>query len=166
MRKMTLLVVLIMIFGIAVGSRQDVETASIANPNAEVYFVDSSMLRLIPQTIRVGKVSRQKAAEKIIKELIAGRDENPKILRLIPKIKKGMTVKVKNNIAIVDMTQEFVDKHSGERTHEILTIYAIVNSLTSIDGIDNVKFTIAGQRKKEFQGFLDLRETFIPDYYI
>ncbi len=166
MRRMTVLAVLLVLFAVAVGSKTSLQTAKTGNPNAELYFVDSAMLRLVTEDFQVGHVSRQKAAEKVLEELIRGRDENPKILRLIPNIKKGMTVKVKNNVATVNLTPEFVEAHSAERQHELLTVYAIVNSLTSIDGITNVKFTIDGKVEKRFKGFIDMRETFIPDYYI
>lgn len=166
MRKMTILIVLLVLFGVAVSSKTSMQTAKTGNPNAELYFVDSGMLRLVKEEYKVGHISRQKAAEKVIKELIRGRDGNEKILRLIPDIKKGMTVKVKNNTATVNLTKEFIESHSDERQHEILTVFAIVNSLTSIDGIDNVKFTIEGKPEKRFKGFIDMRETFIPDYYI
>ncbi len=33
-----------------------------------------------------------------------------------------------------------------------MTIYSIVNSLTEIDGIQKVKFTIAGKAQKEYLG--------------
>jgi len=30
----------------------------------------------------------------------------------------------------------------------------------------NVRFTIDGKRQKDFKGYIDMRETFIPDYFI
>lgn len=166
LQKITLFIVFLVLLGIAAGSQTGIETAKTGNPDVELYFVDSSMLRLIPETYRVGNVSRQKAAETVITELIAGRDHNTKILRLIPNIRRGMTVKVHNNTATVNLTKKFVEQHSDSRTHELLTVYSIVNSLTSVDGIENVKFTIDGKSQKDFKGFIDMRETFIPDYYI
>lgn len=166
MRKITVFLGLIVLVVVAVGSRMSVQTARIGNRTAELYFVDSAMLRLIPTEYDVGHVSRQKAAEKVVEALIAGRDDNDKILRLIPNIRRGITVKVDNNTAVVNLTAKMVAQHSDERTHEILTIYSIVNSLTSVEGIDNVKFTIDGKTQKRFKGFVDMRETFIPDYYI
>ena len=38
--------------------------------------------------------------------------------------------------------------------------------LTGLDGIVNVRFTIDGKRQKDFKGYIDMRETFIPDYFI
>lgn len=133
---------------------------------AELYFVDSSMQRLIPSDFEIDTSDPEKAAEKVIDELISGRDENPKIMRIIPNIKDGLSVKVEDETAYVNMTGEFVNAHSDLRQHELLTIYQIVNSLTSLDGIVTVKFTIDNEVKKDFKGFCDMRETFIPDYYI
>ena len=132
----------------------------------QLYFVDSSMLRLIPSDFEVGTKNPSKAAKIVINELLRGRDDNDKILRLIPNVKNGLSVKVRGTTAYVNMSDEFVRLHSDIRRHEILTIYSIVDSLTSVDGIVNVKFTIDGREEKDFKGFCDMRETFIPDYYI
>ena len=134
--------------------------------NVKLYFVDSSMQRLIPSDFTVKTKNTDKAAKAVIDELIKGRDNNKKILRLIPNIKKGLSVNVKGQTAYVNMSDEFVRLHSDAKPHELLTIYSIVNSLTSIDGIVNVKFTINHKIQKKFKGFCDMRETFIPDYYI
>ena len=132
----------------------------------QLYFVDSSMQRLIASDFTLSTKNPDKAAKEVISELIKGRDNNPKIMRLIPNIKNGLTVKVKGGTAYVNMSREFVDSHSAARQHELLTIYSIVNSLTSIEGIVNVKFTIDNKEQKDFKGFCDMREIFIPDYYI
>ena len=48
------------------------------------------------------------------------------------------------------LKQELVDKHPDGRDLELLTVYSIVNSLTGLDGIVNVRFTIDGKRQKDF----------------
>ncbi|MBE7044453.1 MAG: hypothetical protein E7397_02910 [Ruminococcaceae bacterium] len=131
-----------------------------------IYFVDRAMLRLIETKETVKATGPQQAAQKILKEIEAGRDNNPKILRLIPKDVKPMQVTVRDGIAYVNLSRELVEEHSGARSHELLTVYAIVNSLTSVDGIVNVRFTVDGKPERDFKGFLDMRETFIPDYYV
>lgn len=134
--------------------------------NVKLYFVDSSMQRLIPSDFKVETKRPQKAAKAVISELLKGRDNNPKIMRIMPDINDGLSVSVKGTTAYVNMSSEFADKHSSSRQHEYLTIYSIVNSLTSVDGIVNVRFTIDKKEQKDFKGFCDMRETFIPDYYI
>jgi len=132
----------------------------------QLYFVDSSMQRLLPSDFTVKTDDTEKAAKAVIRGLIKGRDNNPKIMRLIPNIKNGLTVKVKDQTAYVNMTGVWVAAHSDLRQHETLTIYSIVNSLTSVKGIMNVKFTIDHKVQKDFKGFCDMRDTFIPDYYV
>lgn len=134
--------------------------------DVKLYFTDSSMLRLIPSDFTVEAKNADKAAKAVVSELVKGRDGNKKILRLMPNVKDGLTVRVKDGTAYVNISEEFAVLHSSSRPHELLTIYSVVNSLTSIDEIVNVKFTIDGKIQKDFKGFCDMRETFIPDYYI
>lgn len=137
------------------------------NPiDVQLYYTDSSMLRLIPSDFKTDTSNKSKAAKIVIQELLRGRDDNKKILRIMPDVKNGLSVKIKENTAIVNLSSEFVRLHPNTRQHELLTIYSIVNSLTSIKGITKVKFTINDKEEKDFKGFCDMRETFIPDYYI
>lgn len=142
------------------------QQANAVNETAELYFVDSELMMLIPSTYYLPAVSRDKAAKKVINELISGRDDNDKIMRIMPKIKNGITVKVKNDTAYVDLSNEFVQAHTDNAHKEILTIYSIVDSLTSIDGIKKVRFTIGGKEQADFKGNVDMREVFLPDYTV
>lgn len=142
------------------------QQANAVNETAELYFVDSELMMLIPSTYYLPAVSRDKAAKKVINELINGRDDNDKIMRIMPKIKNGITVKVKNDTAYVDLSSEFVQAHTDNAHKEVLTIYSIVDSLTSIDGIKKVRFTIGGKEQADFKGNVDMREVFLPDYTV
>ncbi len=139
------------------------DTKKLSEP--EIYFVDSDMFRLVSVDFECNERSREKQAEAVISELILGRDKNKKITRMIPK-KDCLSVKIKDDTAYVDIDEESVKDFPDGRVSEVLTVYQIVNSLTSIDGVVKVKFTIGGEVKKKFKGFIDMRETFIPDYYI
>lgn len=132
----------------------------------KLYFVDSEMLRLLPVEIYISDTTPQKKAQAVIDELIQGRDDNPKILRTIPNIKNCMSVKVKDTTAYVDISKEMTEAHPDSRELELLTVYSIVNSLTGIEGITTVRFTIDHEVSKDFMGYIDMRETFIPDYFI
>ena len=134
--------------------------------NAEIYYVDSSMQRLIPVDMDIGCTTQTKAAQKVINKLIEGEDYNRRILRLLPKDKKCMSVKVKENTAYVNLTERFTENIPENKNQEILMLYSIVNSLTSIDGIDTVKFLFDGEERKTYIGGIDMREVFIPDYYV
>lgn len=131
-----------------------------------LYFTDSQILKLLPRRIQIPKLDTEEQAKYVLKLLIEGDDENLKIKRTIPDIKDCMSVYVKNEIAYVDIKQSAIENHTDGRDIELLTVYSIVNSLTSIEGIHNVRFTISGKKQKAFMGYLDMRETFIPDYTV
>lgn len=133
---------------------------------AKLYFVDAQMMRLLPLKVYIRDFTPQKEAKILLNELIRGRDDNPKIRRIIPNIKNCMSVRVEGKTAYVNIKKEMVENHPDGRDLEILTVYSIVNSLTSIKEIETVRFTIDGKRQKDFKGFVDMRETFIPDYYV
>lgn len=139
---------------------------SVETEEVKLYFVDAQMLRLVPVKVSIPKMPPQKQAKRVLDELIEGRDDNPKIRRLIPKDKGCMSVKVKNRIAYVDINDEMLEAVPDGRDLEELTVYSIVNTLTGLDGIVNVRFTINGEAQREFKGYIDMRETFIPDYFV
>lgn len=136
----------------------------IKNIDAKIYYVDHSMLRLIPINLNLGKTTTKNAANLIVDELIEGNDKNPKILRVIPNINNCISVKLKDKTAIVNLKKDFIKNKPENKIHGLLAIYSIVNSLTSIEGIDTVQFYINGKEDKGFVSGLDMRETFIPDY--
>lgn len=131
----------------------------------KIYFIDAEMFRLLPVQIFIADSTPQKKAERVIDELILGRDDNPKIKRTIPKLKNCMSVKVNGSTAYVNLTKEMKEAHPDGRDGELLTIYSIVNSLTEIEGISTVRFTVENRTEKDFLGHVDMRETFIPDYF-
>lgn len=136
------------------------------NIDAQIYYVDHSMLRLIPVNMNFEQTTTKGAAEEMIEKLIDGRDENPKILRVIPDEENCIRVKIRDKTAIVDIKKKFIKNKPENKIHGLLAVYSIVNSLTSIEGIDTVKFLFDGKADKGFVSGLDMRETFIPDYYL
>ena len=135
-------------------------------PNTSVYYIDSELLMLIGVPTYCEGENNQEIAENILLKLRAGQDFNKKIKRQIPDIDNGMTVRVSEKTAFVNLSSEFVEKHAEGRIPEKLTVYQIVNSLTSVDGIDFVKFTINNKESKCFKGFIDMREIFSHKDYV
>lgn len=155
-------VILSLAFGVSVYARG----ARVNTIEARLYFVDAEMLRLVPVTMSIPEGKTQRMAQRVCDELVKGRDENPKIRRVIPKVKKGLTVKVKDSCAYVNISRELAENHPDGRDLEILSVYQIVNSLAALDGVVTVRFTVDGEVTHDFMGYLDMRETFVPDYFI
>ncbi|MGI6668478.1 MAG: GerMN domain-containing protein [Acetivibrionales bacterium] len=92
-------------------------------------------------------------ASAIINELIRGPSNEATHKRTIPAEAKLRTpVSISKKVATVDMSKEFKTKHPGGKDAEKMTIYSIVNSLTELEEIEKVKFTIEGKSQKEFMG--------------
>ncbi|MCD8390579.1 MAG: GerMN domain-containing protein [Firmicutes bacterium] len=126
----------------------------------ELYVTDAEMMRLISIDTYTKADTPPKKAEYVINRLIEGFDDNPKIRRTIPKINGCMTVKVKDGTATVNISEKMAENHPDGRDLEKLTVYSVVNSLLSIDGIERVKFTVGGKTRKDFMGYIDMRESF------
>lgn len=122
-----------------------------------LYFAneDNTKLKLEIRYIETAdaKKSTSHLASIIIGELIKGPSDENAFKRTIPsEAKLRSPVSISGKVATVDMSKEFKTKHPGGKDAEKMTIYSIVNSLTELDGIQKVKFTIAGKVQKEYMG--------------
>jgi len=122
-----------------------------------LYFAneDSSKLKLEVRHIPVSeaKKSVNNLAGIVVNELIKG----PTKKGLKPTIPEGTkliksSVPIKAGVATVNLSKDFVDKHPGGKDAERLTIYSIVNSLTEIKDIQEVKFLINGKVFETYKG--------------
>ncbi len=80
----------------------------------------------------------------------------------IPQQGTMQVASVKNKTVTIDFDKAFVDAHGGGSSGEYATIYAIVNSLTALDGIEKVEFTVDGKKTDQFKGHLDIASVFKP----
>jgi len=165
MRK-TVLIIGIILISLILSGNMLIKSANRKSIDGKIYYVDRSIQRLIPMDIKFGNKSEEKAAKEIIRKLIEGADYNYRILRLIPDDNDCMSVKVKDNTAVVNLKDSFIKNIPENKNHQILMLYSIVNSLTSINGIDTVEFLVNGKVEKISIGGIDMREVFIPDYYL
>lgn len=122
-----------------------------------LYFANEDNTKLKMEIRYVDSAEAQKStshlASIIIGELIKGPSDESSFKRTIPAEAKLRTpVSISNKVATVDMSKEFKTKHPGGKNAEKMTIYSIVNSLTELEDIENVKFTIAGKEQKEYMG--------------
>ena len=69
----------------------------------------------------------------------------------IPEGTKINKVELKGNTVYVDLSKEFIENHIGGEEAEKLTVYSIVNTLTELTEVENVKFLIDGEENKAFK---------------
>lgn len=124
----------------------DTETSE--NRNIKLYFVSED--GVLTEEWRNIKITDTVPVEQyVVNELIKG-PEDTTLKPVLASDTKLTSVEVTEGTAYINMTQGFIDKHKGTPEKESLAVYAIVNSVTAIEGIDNVQFLIDG---KKVQGF-------------
>ncbi|NMB96294.1 MAG: GerMN domain-containing protein [Clostridiaceae bacterium] len=136
----------------------EVDAAKIAGKTpVKLYFTNEDNSKLLAE-IRYIKLDEKKndpesLATEIMQQLIKGPAEGTNLIATIPKdTKLHSDIKIKDKIATVDLSKEFVENHPGGKEAEKMTIYSIVNSLTQIKDIEKVQFKIEGQVKDRYKG--------------
>lgn len=155
-----------LIFALTIAAVAHGRGAHVPTVETRLYFVDAEMLRLIPVKISIPMGNSERMAQYVLDELVEGRDKNYKIRRIIPKIEGGLRARADGDTVYVDIRRSVVENHPKGRDLEVLTIYQIVNSLTELDGVKMVRFTVDGAVQHDFMGYIDMRETFVPDYFV
>ncbi len=117
-----------------------------------LYFSDKQAGKLIAEKREVDQSTVLNNPEQtIVAELIKGPVKQD-LAATIPNGTRLLSVKKDGTTLTLDFSKEFVENHSGGSAGETLTIYSIVNSLTELKDVENIKFLIEGQERKEYKG--------------
>jgi spore germination protein GerM len=132
------------------------ETGNNNSSNEEVtinvYYSDQNGEYLIGEArILSGSSKYVDAISEMMKEPI-----DSSLVKLIPESTKINSVTVKDGMANVDLSKNFVDDRFVSDTTDILLIYSIVNTLTEFPDVNSVEFYIDGIRLNVL-GQLDLQ---------
>ena len=102
-------------------------------------------------------------AKRIVEAQLAPAPE-PLVSPIPPDTKLRTVFFTKTADLYVDLSAELQRNHPGGSTNEILTVYALVNALTSnLPAITSVQILIEGREVDTLAGHLDLRRPIEPD---
>lgn len=124
-----------------------------------LYFSNEQATSLCAETRNIEVKQSLSLETQIVEQLIAG-PSNANMYPTVPTETKIRNIKTEENICYVDLSSEFVSKHSGGSSAETLTIYSIVNSLTELSVVKKVQFLIEGEKVNEFKGHIDFSKPF------
>lgn len=114
-----------------------------------LYFSDENGEKLVSEVRKI-KVPKGEVMEKlVVSELLDG-PKNSKNVQVIPSGVRIISVETKEGVCYVNLSKEFITKHPGGTSAEIMTIYSIVNSLTELINVSKVQFLIDGEKKENF----------------
>lgn len=128
----------------------------------KLYFSDENAMGLCEEERDIEVNEKQSVEMRIVEELINGPNDE-RLVKDIPEETKINDIKTENGICYVDLSKEFISQHNGGSTGELLTIYAIVNSLTELDYVKQVQFLIDGVKETSLAGHVDFSKTFERD---
>ena len=114
-----------------------------------LYFFDPASNKLAPETRTIRITDQQPPEQYIINELIKGPEDNAHD----PVLSSSTTlisVTISENIGFVNFAHNFIDKNTGSPEAEERAIFAIVNSMTELEGISKVQFLIEGKKAEKF----------------
>jgi len=104
-------------------------------------------------------------AKQIIADLISG-PTSPESLRAVPA---GTWLKqvyvLQTGVAFLDFSEDLTEGVGGGSMEELLTVYAIVNSVVrNVPEIGAIGLLVNGEQLKTLNGHMDLRRPLHPDY--
>lgn len=114
-----------------------------------LYFIDKKTNLLAPEMRKIKVTDQLPLAQYIITELINGTTNENYRNVLDPRTTlNGVTIT--DNICFVNFQPNFLTRNEDTKEEELLTVYAVVNSLTQLDSIGRVQFLIDGKKAEYF----------------
>lgn len=123
----------------------------------DIYIPNENYTKLITKKESIKIKSGEPLGFKVLEKLIEVSNNDDK--NLIPSGTKILGYKQNNKIVTINFNKEFVDNHNGGNTGEMMSIYSIVNTLCSLDSIEEIIFEVEGE-KKEYYKHVDLSKSF------
>lgn len=141
--------------------------APVATVDAErdvtLYFASSDATQLISVTDRVGCGDELSCLKVVVDALIRGPVAEG--LPVIPTKTRLNSVKIDEDLAILDFNAQLVEGHPGGSQSELLTVYALANSVAvNFPHLRQVQFTVDGAAVETLKGHVDLRRPLLADF--
>ncbi|MDR3566053.1 MAG: GerMN domain-containing protein [Negativicutes bacterium] len=143
------------------GTEADKEqAASLAPGTADtmrltVYYATADAMYLAPEVRVVPKTPHpaQSALELLL--------QDPKghgLVKVLPEGTKVRGITIKDHVAFVDFNDKLIKNNGGGSASEILTVGAIVNTLTEFPEIHKVQIMVEGKKVDTLSGHMDTSE--------
>lgn len=132
-----------------------------------LYFPDATASYLVPETRQVTLTEGMTAEDAAVRELLRG----PSSSHLVSALSEDtalLSAKTQSGICFVNMNAAFLEDNTGDRVWETAAVYSIVNSLTTLPNVQEVRFLVEGETVSEFGhlrltgGFTENKSLYMP----
>lgn len=120
-----------------------------------LYFASKDKKKLVKEQRTIRITDKQPVEQYIVNELIkgpTGKDAGAVLASDTTLISAETT----DGTCFLNFKANFVDKNTGDKDKENLAIFSIVNSLTELEGVNNVQFLVDGKKTDSF-GSISIR---------
>jgi germination protein M len=125
---------------------------------ATLFFATDDARGLVPLQQEVPLAEGTVAQARALIEALLAATPPPPLVSTIPEGTRLRGVFVRERNAFVDLDATIRDKHPGGSMNELLTVYTIVNTITSnLRDIESVQLLIDGREVDTLAGHVDLR---------
>ncbi len=127
-----------------------------------LYFKNKETKMLMPEARLIdAKLLVENPYATLVGLLING-PKNEKLQPIIPEGTRLNSVKVSGDMAIVDLSSEFINNIKLGAEEESKIVYSIVNTLVELTEINSVKFLIDGKENESFEdGAISFKDPFV-----
>ena len=116
-----------------------------------LYFINKTTRSLEPEArlIDVKNLVENPYGELI--NLLLGESKNDNLESAIPNGTILLGAEMSGNTLIINFSEEFINNHRGGKDEEEKTIESLVNTLTELTEVNEIKILINGEENREFK---------------
>lgn len=116
-----------------------------------LYYQNKETKELMPEGRMVDSKTLLTDPYATLMGLLLERPKSDKLQTVIPEGTRVLKAELKGDMVYLDLSKEFIDNHKGGQEAENMTVYAIVNTLTQLNEVNNVKILINGREDQAFK---------------
>jgi spore germination protein GerM len=139
------------------------DVVAVTEREVTLYFASENATQLVSTAGRIGCNDDLDCLRQTVEALIRGPQTDA--LPVIPTAARLLNLRVEEDLAILDFDAAFVDGHPGGSQGELLTVYALANSIAvNFPHLRQIQILINGEKVDTLKGHVDLRRPLLADF--
>jgi len=131
-----------------------------------LYFGLAQESLLYPETRQVPACDDESAClERLVAELAAGPGAESSLVRVLPEGSALQSVSIEEETVTFDFNARLANGHPGGSVSELLTVYALVDSVSAnFPHLRQVRLLVDGQPRETLKGHIDISQPVAADF--